>query len=291
MIVDSWVSWRGIEFSADYRVEPKFLLKDIVGWNSWDAARWTSKRPDAHGQFAGRAFVTSRQIVLTGVCYRPEERDALFDELGRTLTLPLRGGGAERMTVRHAGKTLWTLATLMQFEPMETPETWAAGVFGWKIELHCADVFRYEVTSQTVTTGLASNGTGALEFDLFTDGNTDTGYLEFGPAGADGLFTVENPGSVEIHPVFTVTGPAAPFTIENQATGQALVYSGEIFAGQRLVLNDGSVLLDGVDRSVALTGRQWWTVPANGRITGRFRSLAPAKPGTLLSVSTTGRQL
>ena len=174
---------------------------------------------------------------------------------------------------------------------METPATWAAGVFGWKIEFHCADVYRYETTSRTVSTGLAGYGSGALEFDLFTDGAADTGFLEFGAPGADGLFTLENPGSMEIHPVFTVKGPAAAFAIENQSTGQSLVYSGEIFPGQSLVLNDGSVLLDGVDRSIYLTGRQWWTVPAGGRMTGRFRSLGPAKPGSLLTVTTTGRHL
>lgn len=291
MIVDSWVRWRGLEFNADYRTDPQFLLKGLVGWNSWEASRWTGKRPDAHGQFAGRAYVSNRQIVVTGVCYRPEERDALFDKLSRSLSLPMRGGTEERLTVRHGGKTLWAEAALMQFEPMETPNTWAAGVFGWKIEFHCADVYRYETTSQTVTTGLAGNGSGALEFDLFTDGSTDTGFLEFGAPGVDGLFTVENPGSMEIHPVFTIRGPAASFAIENQSTGEALIYSGELFTGQTLTLNDGSVLLDGVDRSIYLTGRQWWTVPAGGRIVGRFRSIGPAKPGTLLTVTSTGRHL
>ncbi|MBQ1444119.1 MAG: hypothetical protein IIZ13_09765 [Renibacterium sp.] len=291
MIVDSWVNWRGLELNADYRAETDFLLKGIVGWSSWEASRWTGKRPDAHGQFAGRAYVANRQVVLTGVCYRPESRDALFDELSKSLALPMRGGTDEWLTVRHAGRTLRAAATLMQFEPMETPATWAAGVFGWKIEFHCADVYRYETTSRTVSTGLAGYGSGALEFDLFTDGAADTGFLEFGAPGADGLFTLENPGSMEIHPVFTVKGPAAAFAIENQSTGQSLVYSGEIFPGQSLVLNDGSVLLDGVDRSIYLTGRQWWTVPAGGRMTGRFRSLGPAKPGSLLTVTTTGRHL
>lgn len=291
MIVDSWVQWQGLEFNADYRTEPKLLLKGIAGWDSWDASRWTSKRPDAHGQFAGRAFVTSRQVVLTGICYRPQERDVLFEKLSRSMSLPMRGGTDERLTVRHAGRTLWTNATLMQFDPMETPNTWAAGVFGWKIELHCAGVYRYELNSQSVTAVLASNGSGAMEFDLFTDGTSDTGFLEFGAPGADGLFTVENPGSVEIHPVFTISGPAAPFAIENQSTGQSLIYNGEIFAGQTLTLNDGSVLLDGVDRSIYLTGRQWWTVPAAGRVVGRFRSLGPAKPGTTLTVTSTGRHL
>lgn len=101
------------------------------------------------------------------------------------------------------------------------------------------------------------------------------GYLDFGENGTPGTVTLENVGTADTAPVFTISGYAPGFTITEVSSGARLVYSDTVAAGQTLVINaaDGSVLLDGyADRSPYLTRREWTRVPGKTRQTYLFES-------------------
>lgn len=289
MSINISASWGGLAFDADY-TKSDYLLTDITGWDGWVGEQWSAPRMTSHGSHMGPVYVRDRQVILTGYCHTPDRRDELFAALSAALSPGAHGGLEQPLTVTFAGRTLTTPAVVRSFDPLTASSLWPGGAFGWKIEMLCASPYRWEVSSQSVTVAMAQDGVGGLEFDLFTTGTTDTGFLEFGPAGSDGLFTLTNPGSVATPPVFIVHGPCGPFVIESQSTGQALMYSGEVLSGQTLTLSDGSVRLDGVDRGVYLTRRQWWTVPPKGSVTGRFTAAGDPSPARL-TVTVTGRHL
>ncbi|KUM41195.1 phage tail family protein [Arthrobacter sp. EPSL27] len=111
------------------------------------------------------------------------------------------------------------------------------------------------------------------------------GVLDFGAAGSPGTATLENVGTADAAPVFTITGYAPGFTITEVSTGARLIYSEPVLEGQRLVINagDGSVLLDGyADRSGYLTRREWTRVPGRTRNTYLFES--PGNTGAQMTL-------
>ncbi|QHB36599.1 minor tail protein [Arthrobacter phage Adolin] len=112
-----------------------------------------------------------------------------------------------------------------------------------------------------------------------------TGILDFGAAGSPGTVTLDNVGTADSAPVFTISGYAPGFTITEVSTGARLVYSETVLAGQTLVINaaDGSVLLDGyADRSAYLTRREWTRVNGKSRNTYLFES--PGNDGASLTL-------
>lgn len=104
-----------------------------------------------------------------------------------------------------------------------------------------------------------------------------TGVLDFGAAGSPGTITVENTGTADTAPIFTVRGYSANgFTITHLESGARLTYVSTLGVNQTLVINaaDGSVLLDGyADRSAFLTRREWTRIPGKTRATYFFESL------------------
>jgi hypothetical protein len=138
---------------------------------------------------------------------------------------------------------------------------------------------------QVASTGFARE-VGGLEFDLFTDGQADTGYLEFGEVGNNGRNRVTNPGSAPLWVAHRVTGPtpAAGFEIVDTSTGERLRYADVVPAGSTLDIDtaEGSAILDGVaDRSGRLTVAEWGPVPARGDTEFAFIPLSAATGAVL----------
>jgi hypothetical protein len=155
-----------------------------------------------------------------------------------------------------------------------------AGLFsepdiGWKndttvtyqIQFHCPKPRKYgdAVTDQT---GVATPG-GALEYPLDDP-------LDYGAPGDPGTATLRNTGTADTAPAFTVTGDMPNgFSITHVQSGNQLVYSDAVIAGQTLRLDaaDGSVWLEGnADRSAKLTVREWVRIPKKTTATWLFES-------------------
>lgn len=129
----------------------------------------------------------------------------------------------------------------------------------------------------TTASGKAYSWTGSTGDSYSTEYATvgSGGYLDFGESGSPGTVTLENVGTADTAPVFTISGYAPGFTITEVASGARLIYTDTVAAGQTLVINaaDGSVLLDGyADRSPYLIRREWTRVPGKTRQTYLFES-------------------
>ncbi|QIG58495.1 minor tail protein [Arthrobacter phage DrSierra] len=118
-----------------------------------------------------------------------------------------------------------------------------------------------------------------------TSSTGTSGVLDFGAAGSPGTVTLENVGTADSAPVFTVSGYAPGFTITEVSTGARLIYTETVLDGQTLTIDaaDGSVLLDGyADRSAYLIRREWTRVPGRNRYTYLFES--PGNDGASLTL-------
>lgn len=274
------VVWRGLTLSSD-RSSP-FGVANVAGWDELPSSRYDSAvRPQGHGRFDAPVWSDERVVTLTGQIVS-DDRDALLRELASVMTWPSGRGTIEDLVVTRAGRTLTAGARLTAFR---TPSdlTWSVGRVPFVVEWRCPDPLRYG-DAQTQETGFPTLA-GGMEFDLFTDGSVDTGFLEFGAASSTGQVMVSNLGTADSWPQFTITGPVPPFQIVAVESGDRLVFSREVAAGDVLVIDAGTgvVVLNGgdVDYSGYLTTAEWTAIPAGGSRTYAFLPVSGTGTGTM----------
>ncbi len=81
-------------------------------------------------------------------------------------------------------------------------------------------------------------------------------------AGTSKTRTLTNAGTVETHPVVTITGPANNPRLANLTTGEELELTGVLAAGDTLVVDfyDQTVKLNGAPADYVASGDAWWTL-------------------------------
>jgi len=265
----------------------RFSFYDWSGWEDLpDPKHEETDRPQAHGRFDAPVFGDQRHVIVSGRCSTPAERDAMLIELQASFNF--HAPDELPLTITYAGRTLTAFARLLRFKPV-SPD-WGAGFIGWAAEWVCSDPLRYGAPVP-VTTGFPVL-TGGLEFDLFTDGTTDTGFLEFGAASATGSVVVTNPGNEDVWPQFEITGPLdTGIEVVKVGTGERLRFEGGVSTGSVLVLDSatGAVVIDGyADRSGLLTIRDWSSVPPGGSAEFDFVPLGTFSAATLTATVSPG---
>jgi hypothetical protein len=116
-----------------------------------------------------------------------------------------------------------------------------------------------------LTTGLRTAGTG-LAFPMGSP-------LDFGMLGSGGSVSFTNTGTAPTEPIFTISGAlSAGFQITWVETGQHLTYSFPVGSDLVIDCGAGTASTQGQDRSVYLTQRDWFSVPAGA--TGTFQIAA-----------------
>jgi len=287
-LTGSAITWRDITLYGRAGLGP-FTFATLEGWEDLPNPRQpdATPRPQSHGLFDSQVFSDERHVLTSGRCFSLAARDALLVELQASFNfsapdeLPL--------TITHAGRTLTAGARLLRFKP--TPLTWGIGYFGWAAEWVCSDPLRYGAPVP-VSTGFPVLA-GGLEFDLYTDGTTDTGFLEFGASSATGRIVVANPGNEDVWPQFEIAGPIPVQGLEvvRVGTGERLRFEGGVSTGSVLVLGaaTGLVVIDGyADRSGLLTIRDWSSVPPQGSAEFEFVPLGTFSAAQLTATVSPG---
>ena len=256
------VQWRGLTLASDQ--SSPFGIRNLAGWDELPDARVDAPpRPQGHGRFDTAVWADERVVTLSGQIVS-QDRDALLRELASVMTWAAHGGTAEDLVVTRAGRTLTAGARLTAFKT-PTDLDWSVGRVPFAIEWRCRDPLRYgdPVSVQTGFPVLR----GGLEYDLYTDGSTDTGVLEFGEASTSGRVVLSNPGTADVWPVFQVDGEVDPsgFDIAVVGTEQRIRFAGPVSAGSVLVIDAGAgtAVIDGsADRGGLLAYRDWFSVRA-----------------------------
>src|SRR5690606_30905454 len=275
MLAETTIEWRSLTlYGTDG--PGRMTFRTLAGWEETppgERRRW--RRPGAHGVIGGRAWAEGRTVVVTGRVFSPTERDLAV----RALEQAAPYGVEDTLSVTHAGRTLSAQATLVR---RTLPRgVWGAGFFEWTLEWEVDDPLRYgDVISDT--TGLPFD-TGGLRYPLYTDGDgDDVGFLDYGEFGDEGTVTLENEGSAETWPRFTVTGPLpSGFMLTESGTGRSLMFTGAVPAGSSLFLDSatGEVTLDGTaSRASQLIRSEWTPIPPGGSVTYGFYATSPGSP-------------
>ena len=133
-------------------------------------------------------------------------------------------------------------------------------------------------------TGAAPDSTSTDTYTVNLTTGEVTGLLEYGDPGTEtGMVDVTNTGTAPAWLKFTVTGPTPAEGFDILVAGDRLRYSAALSTGQTLVINtaDGTVLLDGADRRVVLTVREWRAVAPGETATVVFTPLGGPTSGQL----------
>lgn len=261
----------------------EWVLSGIGGWDDSGAGvrRDDSDRPQAHGSFDLPGWRTGRSVGVSGTVVCPT-RSAAAGVVQRMNAL-LADGRAAELTVTDADLPTMTASVRLADKPTVDWSGHGGFTVAYAFEFWVADPLRYGPAA-TLETGFPVLA-GGLEFDLFTDGSADTGFLEFGAMSSNGRVVTSNAGNADAWPQFTVTGPVPPFQIVAVESGRRLVFSRSVNAGDSLVIDTatGVVVLNGgdVDYSGYLTTAEWASIPAGGAQTFAFLPVSGTGTGTM----------
>lgn len=269
-VVDDGVSaWEGNVVDSTGAL---WVVDKEEGWSGSPDVRVESvERTRADGSFDDQHFYGARLVTLSGRAWFPTPEalrggqrrfSGLLGSRAATLTVD-DGVGVLSAGVRLAGPVRARLTSPLLLD--------------FQLSLLAPDPRKY-AAQQVASTGLPVSS-GGLVFPLVFP-------LDFGAAGTTGRVTLDNPGTADTWPAFTVTGPLpSGFELTRVETGQRLRYTGALAAGQPVVLDasTGAVLLEGTaDRRQLLTAYDWFAVPAGGVATVQFSSLGSSDPAASL---------
>jgi len=268
----------------------QWTFSETKGWFDGAPSKGgTSDRPNAHGVFAERTWKDGRLITVTGHVWAPTRR--LASDAQRTLAALLAEGTFGDFTVNDPDQGILTSSIRGEGTPQINWD--GRQDIDCQITFLAPDPLRY-ASPVTISTGFPVQ-LGGLEYDLYTDGATDTGFLEFGIAGATGRILLVNAGNAAAWPTYEITGPvpAEGFEIRAVGTGGAIRFQGSIPDGSTLLIDSAqgaeTALMDGVsDRSGQVTQLDPMPIPAGGSLELAFINLGAISAAQLTASITQG---
>ena len=265
--------------------DTSWVLSSLDGWDdSGSGVRGErGERPQAHGNFDTPMFRTGRSIAVAGHVLCPT-RSAAAAVVQRLSALGADGRELD-ITVTDPDLPSMSASVRIADKPIVA---WQGGrTVGYAGEWWAADPLRYGDTVNAPT-GFAVQA-GGLEFDLFTDGTSHTGFLEFGQQGATGRVSVSNTGTAPTAPQFEITGPVPRFSVVHVQSGRRVSFAQAVAAGDRLLIDTatGVVVLNGgdVDYSGLLTRAEWAPIAPGETATFAFVADGPYDVGTLTVIA------
>jgi len=258
------------------------VLEQLDGWfDGTDVEAEVDNRPQAHGAFETPTWHTGRTVAM--IVSRRCDSDFEAGVARRELAALLAGGRYDDLTVYEPDGHTTSARVRLASKPLVRWLPYSQRVQA-QVEFFAPDPLRYGSTVNAITTFPVE--AGGLEFDLFTDGATHTGALEFGEAGSTGrAYLGPQGGTAPGHTQFLVTGPTPPFSIVRVETGRRIEFSRPVAAGAQLLIDTatGVVLIDGgdVDYSGLLTRWEWEPVEPGAPVTFAFLPHGPSDTGTL----------
>lgn len=241
----------------------QWTYKDLSGW--WESAPMRDRmvdRPAADGALDAAPLRSPRVITLTGWT-RGASRSALAP-VADTLA-SLVGPDLGTFTVQDPDLGSRSVQCRLTGTPQVDASNLGVGLLRWMLMFKAPDHRKYG-PSVTRSTGLRTSGTG-LAFPVASP-------MDFGTTGSGGSVGFANTGTAPTEPVFTVSGALSQgFQITWVETGQHLTYSYPV--GSDIVIDCGAGVAStqGQDRTVYLTQRDWFSVPAGATATFQIAAL------------------
>lgn len=234
----------------------------VVGWTDGVATRrGATPRSNTNGDFSEKSTKASRIISFSGtaIASNRSELQNMRDEF----TALFVDGGYGPISVETSVDTRYSTVGV------EGTPSWVQqldNVALWKIDLYAPDPFIYG-GERTVQTG-AVTSLGGLRYNLSYP-------LNYNLVGSNTVQTVMNHGNAESWPTFRVTGDYFSGFSVTDNLGNVVTYSGMVtFASPVTIdMGNGTAIQSGVDKTVLLTQRGWFSIPAGATIQPQFAPL------------------
>lgn len=216
------------------------------------------KRPRQHGEDPGVDYNRARWIeakFTLNASHPADDRNALFGAASRALVTGKRSELPLLATIDGLadGRQVRLNARVKDFD-LPIDMAYSAGAGQGKAQWKCTDPLIYDALSTVLTAPMATvSGTGRT-YPL-------TYPRVYGGAVSGGLLSANNEGEVDAPWEAVINGPVDNPRLENVTTGQTVAFSGNLAAGETLVLGSKyrDVLLNGiVSRYTWLTFTSEW---------------------------------
>lgn len=265
------VTIKGVLFNSSM-VGPtgQFVLDPtaIMGWTDGTAARRDATvRPVSNGDFREPATMSSRLISISGtaVARNAVELQVMRDKFVGLLSQ----GDYTEMSVETSTGIRYSIVAL------EGAPSWVIqtdNVAVWKLDLYAPDPVLYGPVKSINIGSTSPTSGGGLKYRLKYPLNYNTDRSK------KVNVTVTNEGNIPAFPIFTITGDYnSGFTLLDNR-GKKVTYAGAVTLQSPVTIDmaRGTAIQNGVDKSVLLTQRQWFSV-AQGVV--MRPSFIPNQPG------------
>lgn len=266
-----------------------WVVNDDKGWFDPVGERvFDSDKPTGDGTYSAESFDTARVITLTGYARAPNAVAA--DNARNQFNALLKRGHLHQLVVEEpvTDKTAYVKrvdGNLRNTRPNQ---------FDFQLIMLAPDPQKYAATVSTVSTGLAQDAPGGIQWNgsagstgIQWGGPTgSTGVQYQTGSGVTGVMQLLNEGTGDAPVRFVITGPVTTPSIVNTGTGETLTYGGTIATGQTLVIDTGTgeVTLDGADRRSFLTAVDFFLLPPGEITEVAYRSPSPSPTAQLSAI-------
>lgn len=225
----------------------------------------SANRPYGPGGYRARSYWGPRLLTISGGAECP---NGLAAEVAADQLRGLFTAGEQILYTRKSRIGSRTLR--VELADRLSVDTLAGGhTLVFQIPLKAIDPRYLDVAVQNAgPAAVSAPSTSGL--DWVTGGGLDWvtgGGLNWGTAPVSSTLTLVNAGNADAYPLITITGPVSAPSVTEAATGRVVAYRDAVATGQTMLIDmspfSRRVLLDGSDRSAAMTSAQWITIPAN----------------------------
>lgn len=252
-----------------------WIVEDVAGWYGGAGVRGEKVDRLQHGSHVARAWRDSRVMTIHGgvICKDSDVRDREERRLSGVLWDGLFG----ELSCDDGDAVLASNVRLDAAPQIVKVGTTA---LRFQVPLIADDPFLYAPEQVTF---LHPVGTGiGLEYPLFSV----DGVLTFG-MGAPANDPIRNAGNAKAFPVVTVTADT-PGGFRVSMGGKSVVYPEPTFSDLPVQVDmRGRVLVNGVDSSHVLAGREWASVPPGGSLQPELEFLAGGRGFATVAVRDT----
>jgi hypothetical protein len=285
-LADYQMSFRGLTFGG---VVPgsAYQLQGLKGIDMPPVMSGDVQRALDQGEFAGLDLSGGRDVEVTLVI-NPDGTSLDHARQALAGVLAVGGNTEEPLYLQLPSGVFACMARPRKYAaPVDITTVLANGCVSNAL-LHATDPRWYAMPTKTATVGLPEP-LGGVSFPISFD-------LSFGGGSTGGLLTVENNGTFECRPIFTITGPCTNPVISN------LSIPGAPSLGFNITLGSGDTLVVETDyqsilytpagasggasrRGSLMTGSTWWNLSPGSSTIEFTTSDGTQVSGTLTVVS------
>lgn len=248
---------------GQYILDPTAML----GWTDGTAARRDATvRPVSSGDFTEPYTFSSRLITLSGAAVAKDSVDlhAMRDKLVGLL----QEGEYVEMSVETIAGTRYATVGL------EGTVSWTRqldNVAVWKLDLYAPDPYIYGV-ERTINLGATTSAGGGLDYPL----NYALNYNRLNIAEQDNSIT--NNGNAKAWPKFRISGDYYSGFIITNGRDKKIIYNSMVTSASPVTLDSGkgTATQNGVDRTVYLSERDWFSIAPGEVIRPEFLPIQAA---------------